>query len=140
MLKISKQKVGIGNQISAGIKNHRGENQTSGVKINTRYNFRFNPVPTFFVFGDNHFGGFGGGGFGDGTMPQHQQGQKRGAEIVHELPVTLEDLCKGCTKKMKITRYPYDDEKFYKGREAINITILPKFFVMMHFPTRKIAI
>lgn len=41
---------------------------------------------------------------GGGGMPRHHA-PKQDKPIVHELPVTLEDLCKGCTKKMKITRY-----------------------------------
>nr|CAD2207753.1 unnamed protein product [Meloidogyne enterolobii] len=57
------------------------------------------------VFGDGLFsgfpGGFGGLGGHGGGMPRRP---KQDTAIVHELPVSLEDLCKGCTKKMKITR------------------------------------
>nr|CAD2130109.1 unnamed protein product [Meloidogyne enterolobii] len=57
------------------------------------------------VFGDGLFsgfpGGFGGMGGHGGGMPRRP---KQDTAIVHELPVSLEDLCKGCTKKMKITR------------------------------------
>jgi DnaJ-class molecular chaperone len=54
------------------------------------------------------FGGFPGlggmgGGMHGGMHRQHRP--KQDTPIVHELPVTLEDLCKGCQKKMKITRY-----------------------------------
>ena len=60
--------------------------------------------------GDNGMRGFsfGGGGspFGDiGGM--QGGGQRRGRQdptVQHELPVALEDIYKGCTKKMKITR------------------------------------
>lgn len=53
--------------------------------------------------GDNLFGFPFGGMGGGGGMPRHHA-PKQDKPIVHELPVTLEDLCKGCTKKMKITR------------------------------------
>nr|CAD2172244.1 unnamed protein product [Meloidogyne enterolobii] len=60
---------------------------------------------TFGSFGDGLFsgfpGGFGGLGGHGGGMPRRP---KQDTAIVHELPVSLEDLCKGCTKKMKITR------------------------------------
>lgn len=59
------------------------------------------------MFGDHLggiFGGFPGmgGGIHGGGMPKRP---KQDTAIVHEMPVTLEDLCKGVTKKMKITRF-----------------------------------
>lgn len=30
--------------------------------------------------------------------------QQKDATVHHDLPVSLEDICKGCTKKMKITK------------------------------------
>ncbi|KAL3123037.1 hypothetical protein niasHT_001237 [Heterodera trifolii] len=52
--------------------------------------------------GDDLFGGLGGfGGFG---MPRQQQRIRQDTAVTHELPISLEDLCKGCTKKMKITK------------------------------------
>lgn len=30
--------------------------------------------------------------------------QKQDPTVQHDLPVSLEDICTGCTKKMKITR------------------------------------
>jgi DnaJ-class molecular chaperone len=46
----------------------------------------------------------GGPGPSSNSKPSQKQ-QKRAASIVYNLPVTLEDMCKGFTKKMKITRY-----------------------------------
>uniref|UniRef100_A0A914IFE9 J domain-containing protein n=1 Tax=Globodera rostochiensis TaxID=31243 RepID=A0A914IFE9_GLORO len=57
--------------------------------------------------GEELFGGLGGGDFGGvfGIPRQHQQQRiKQDTAVTHELPITLEDLCKGCTKKMKITK------------------------------------
>ena len=56
---------------------------------------------------------YGGGpedifGFpGMGGMHMNGGGQRRqqkDATVHHDLPVSLEDICKGCTKKMKITK------------------------------------
>ncbi|CAN6444545.1 unnamed protein product [Victoria cruziana] len=91
--------------------------------------FRFNPrsaddiFAEFFGFSNSPFGGMGGGSrggsrfggsmfgddffgsFGEGSMHQHQQQQPRkSAPIVNNLPCSLEDLYKGTTKKMKISR------------------------------------
>jgi DnaJ-class molecular chaperone len=52
--------------------------------------------------GGNLFGGFGTGGF-DGPMPKRQKEDATIGKM--PLPVTLEDLCKGCTKKLQITKY-----------------------------------
>jgi len=72
------------------------------------------------MFSDFQFGGSGGPDvmFGDdmhgGAYPFGEMGgmggvsnarrQKQDPTVQHDLPVTLEDICKGCTKKMKITR------------------------------------
>ncbi|KIJ29865.1 hypothetical protein M422DRAFT_214779 [Sphaerobolus stellatus SS14] len=52
------------------------------------------------------FGGgggfFGGGGFGGGGRPQ---GPRRGKDLVHRVNVTLEDLYKGKTTKLALTRH-----------------------------------
>lgn len=49
------------------------------------------------MFGDDIFG-FGGGGM------HHGMGKRKDATVQHDLPVSLEDIYKGCTKKMKITK------------------------------------
>lgn len=56
---------------------------------------------------------FGGGGmfsdgifasFGEGRPMSQQQGSRKDAPIENTLPCTLEELYKGTTKKMKISR------------------------------------
>ncbi|KAI7830952.1 DnaJ domain-containing protein [Kickxella alabastrina] len=53
-------------------------------------------------------GGLGGmfGGGGGGGMPQRMQSSsaRRPQEVTRKLAVSLEDLYKGCTKKLKVTR------------------------------------
>lgn len=57
---------------------------------------------------DDMFGGFGGHhGFGPMGMSASTGGMHRRRQdppVMHELLVSLEDILKGCTKKMKITR------------------------------------
>jgi DnaJ-class molecular chaperone len=48
------------------------------------------------------FGMGGGGGHHPGMGGQRRM--KQDPTVTHDLPVTLEDICKGCTKKLKITR------------------------------------
>lgn len=56
------------------------------------------------MFGDNLFGFGGFGGMNQGGHGMPRQRPRQDAAITHELPISLEDLNKGCTKKMKITR------------------------------------
>lgn len=53
------------------------------------------------VIFDDPFSAFGGGGHMSGG---HVRRQKQDPTVQHELPVSLEDICIGCTKKMKITK------------------------------------
>lgn len=55
---------------------------------------------------EDPFGGFGGmGGMGGGKFPTHLGGAKRqDPPVVLDLQVSLEEVLKGVTKKMKITR------------------------------------
>lgn len=46
---------------------------------------------------------FGRQGFSSGGQPFHRR-KEQDKPIVRDLPVSLEDICTGCTKKMKITR------------------------------------
>lgn len=55
-----------------------------------------NPFDIFSQFGGGGFESFFGGG--------GQRGPKRGQDIEHPIPVTLEDLYRGKKKKMKINR------------------------------------
>lgn len=55
-----------------------------------------NPFDIFSQFGGGGFESFFGGG--------GQRGPKKGQDIEHGIPVTLEDLYKGKKKKMKINR------------------------------------
>jgi len=72
--------------------------------------FGGNPMFSEFTFGGANAGGpdvlfgedlFGFGGMHGGGMPRRP---KQDPTVQHDLPVSLEDICKGCTKKMKITR------------------------------------
>ncbi|ELT96779.1 hypothetical protein CAPTEDRAFT_19566 [Capitella teleta] len=77
-----------------------------------------NPFSGFFGFGgpgqdpmdidDDPFGHFGGrGGFGGpGGMggPRSQKMKRQDAPVMHDLQISLEEIAKGTTKKMKITR------------------------------------
>ncbi|GAB7347931.1 hypothetical protein MBLNU459_g5445t1 [Dothideomycetes sp. NU459] len=85
---------------------------------------------------DDPFAQFGGGGFGgfansrpsagrgrstmNGGMPKRQQTPE--VTVVEKpLPVTLEDLFNGVTKKMKIKRKTYDDQT---GKQSVQDRIL----------------
>ncbi|GFZ12893.1 DNAJ heat shock family protein [Actinidia rufa] len=54
------------------------------------------------LFGDDLFRSFGGGGGGGGSM--NQSGPRKAPPIERTLPCSLEELYKGTTKKMKISR------------------------------------
>lgn len=56
---------------------------------------------------DDPFAAFHGGGH---SAPRRQ---KQDPTVQHELPVSLEDICNGCTKKMKITRLLLFNENFF---------------------------
>ncbi|XP_040270589.1 dnaJ homolog subfamily B member 1 [Bufo bufo] len=75
-----------------------------------------NPFDSFFVRGeedmetDDPFSGFGMGGFGHlGGFPRAAPGRreplqkKQDPPVIRELPVSLEEVFTGCTKKMKIS-------------------------------------
>uniref|UniRef100_A0A0N5AZG4 J domain-containing protein n=1 Tax=Syphacia muris TaxID=451379 RepID=A0A0N5AZG4_9BILA len=49
---------------------------------------------------DDHFGGMPFGASG----PVHGRKQRQDPTVIHELPVSLEDIYRGCVKRMKITR------------------------------------
>ncbi|KAI6172255.1 J domain-containing protein [Aphelenchoides besseyi] len=57
--------------------------------------------PEMMFGGDDMFGGFPGGMHMNGGGARRQQ---KDATVQHDLPVSLEDIAKGCTKKMKITK------------------------------------
>ncbi|GMH07267.1 hypothetical protein Nepgr_009107 [Nepenthes gracilis] len=74
------------------------------------------------IFGDNFFGHFGGGG---GGSMEHGSIRKA-APIEIKLPCTLEELYKGCTKKMKISREIADiSGKTLPVEEILTIDIRP---------------
>ncbi|KAM9313482.1 dnaJ homolog subfamily B member 1 [Gastrophryne carolinensis] len=75
-----------------------------------------NPFDTFFARGDEDmdtddpFSGFGMGGFGHlGGFPRAAPGRgpsvpkKQDPPVIRDLPITLEEVFTGCTKKMKIS-------------------------------------
>ncbi|KAK6241732.1 DnaJ domain - like 10 [Theobroma cacao] len=55
------------------------------------------------LFGDDIFGSFGEG-MGGGGGPMHPGGPRKAPPIENKLPCSLEELYKGTTKKMKISR------------------------------------
>ncbi|MGH0185721.1 UNVERIFIED_CONTAM: hypothetical protein FKN15_018811 [Acipenser sinensis] len=63
------------------------------------------PFSAFGRFG-NGVNGFhhGGGGRRHPAEPLHRRGKLQDAPVVHELRVSLEEIFRGCTKRMKITR------------------------------------
>ena len=81
------------------------------------------------------FGGFGGG-FGDtedmdveyigGGKPYGKQKKMQDPPLERDLPVSLEDLLKGCEKKMKITKKIYKEDGSCATEEKIlKITVKP---------------
>ncbi|XP_074296241.1 uncharacterized protein LOC141623978 [Silene latifolia] len=78
------------------------------------------------IFGDDMFSGFANGG-GDGGGSMHYQGGPRKAPpIENKLPCTLEELYKGTTKKMKISREIADlSGKTMPVEEIITIEVKP---------------
>ncbi len=51
------------------------------------------------------FGGAGGGFFGGGGGPSRNQGPRKGKDLVHRVNVSLEDLYKGKTTKLALTKH-----------------------------------
>ncbi|KAF8043344.1 hypothetical protein BT93_A1629 [Corymbia citriodora subsp. variegata] len=73
------------------------------------------------IFGDDFFGSFGEGG---GSM--HQAAPRKAAAIENRLPCSLEDLYKGTTKKMKISREIADmSGRTMQVEEILTIDIKP---------------
>ncbi|KAM7498034.1 hypothetical protein LguiA_022448 [Lonicera macranthoides] len=74
------------------------------------------------MFGDDLFSSFGGGG--GGSMNQHAT--RKAPPIENTLPCSLEELYKGTTKKMKISREIVDiSGKSMKVEEILTINIKP---------------
>ncbi|KAK2722888.1 dnaJ protein homolog 1-like [Artemia franciscana] len=115
-----------------------------------------NPFEAFFNFGgpggqeehmetDDPFGGFGGlGGFSSFGGPgvgrsqsfnvQGMRGKERGPitqdpPIEHDLPLSLEEIMKGCTKRMKISRKIYrrvgTEDRITKEDKILTINVKP---------------
>ncbi|CAH2077681.1 unnamed protein product [Thlaspi arvense] len=85
------------------------------------------------MFGDDMYASFGeGGGGGGGSMNHHHHhhhhhhGARRVAPIENKLPCSLEDLFKGTTKKMKISREIVDASgKAMPTEEILTIGVKP---------------
>ncbi|KAH9608532.1 hypothetical protein KSS87_021956 [Heliosperma pusillum] len=78
------------------------------------------------IFNDDMFRGFAnGGGDGGGSIP-YQGGPRKAPPIENKLPCTLEELYKGTTKKMKISREIADmSGKTMPVDEIITIEVKP---------------
>ncbi|ESQ54402.1 hypothetical protein EUTSA_v10025591mg [Eutrema salsugineum] len=84
------------------------------------------------MFGDDMYASFGeGGGGGGGSMHHHHHhhhhgGARKVAPIENKLPCSLEDLYKGTTKKMKISREIVDvSGKAMQTEEILTIGVKP---------------
>ncbi|KAK9676863.1 hypothetical protein RND81_11G106100 [Saponaria officinalis] len=78
------------------------------------------------MFGDDMFGSFGNNGSGGGGMHFQGGGPRKAAPIENKLPCTLEELYKGTTKKMKISREIADvSGKTIPVEEILTIEVKP---------------
>ncbi|KAI1726769.1 dnaJ domain-containing protein [Ditylenchus destructor] len=85
-----------------GLKEGGGAGGAAGPGGYHTYSFQGDPMRMFTqAFGGN--GMFTEFSFG-GNQPDMIRRQKQDPPVHHDLPVSLEDICTGCTKKMKITR------------------------------------
>ncbi|XP_010467799.1 PREDICTED: dnaJ homolog subfamily B member 13-like [Camelina sativa] len=76
------------------------------------------------MFGDDMFASFGEGGGGGGSI--HHGGPRKAAPIENKLPCSLEDLYKGTTKKMRISREIADvSGKTMQVEEILTIDVKP---------------
>ncbi|XP_050877931.1 uncharacterized protein LOC127081750 [Lathyrus oleraceus] len=74
------------------------------------------------MFGDDMFSSFDDGG----SRPIHRQGPRKAANIENRLPCSLEELYKGTTKKMKISREIADASgKTLPVEEILTIEVKP---------------
>jgi len=109
------------------------------------YQFTGDPMRMFSqMFGNGggmfaDFGGFGGPGgadfmftggedfgFGMPGMGHGRRAQRQDPTVQHELPVSLEDIYKGCTKKMRITRKVVSADGSVKTEDKVlSINIKP---------------
>lgn len=77
-------------------------------------------------FADDLFGSFGEAGGGGGESMRYQTAPRKEPPIDKKLPCTLEDLYKGTTKKMKISREICDASgKTMTVEEILTINIKP---------------
>ncbi|XP_065874086.1 uncharacterized protein [Euphorbia lathyris] len=77
------------------------------------------------IFGDDMFGSFGEGGGGGASM-HHNAGPRKASAIENRLPCSLEELYKGTTKKMKISREIADiSGKTMQVEEILTIDVKP---------------
>lgn len=74
----------------------------------------------------SHFGGpsigrnnFRSQSFTAGSPNLGRKGSKQDPAIEHDLQVNLEDILKGCTKKMKITRRVLNADKTYRKEDKV---------------------
>ncbi|GLT71765.1 hypothetical protein SLA2020_437610 [Shorea laevis] len=126
--------------------------------------FRFNPRSANDIFAEffgfsSPFGGMGGGGggmrgsrfssgifgddifasFGEGGGSMNQGASRKAPPIENRLPCSLEELCKGTTKKMKISREIADiSGKTMEVEEILTIDIKPgwKMGTKITFPEK----
>ncbi|XP_021292919.1 dnaJ homolog subfamily B member 1-like [Herrania umbratica] len=77
------------------------------------------------LFGDDILGSFGEG-MGGGRGPVHPGGPRKAPPIEYALPCSLEELYKGTTKKMKITREIADGSgKTSQEEDILTIDVIP---------------
>lgn len=83
------------------------------------------------IFGDDFFGssfgeGMGGGGGGHGVGTMYQGAPRKAPPIENKLPCSLEELYKGTTKKMKISReIVHVTGKTMQVEEILTINVKP---------------
>ncbi|CAI0461065.1 unnamed protein product [Linum tenue] len=94
--------------------------------------FRFNPRSADDIFAEvfgqsSPFGGMGGRSYGEGGGgSMHQSAPRKAGPIENKLPCSLEELYKGTTKKMKISREIVDvSSKSMQVEEILTIDIKP---------------
>ncbi|XP_076923562.1 uncharacterized protein LOC143585733 [Bidens hawaiensis] len=109
-----------------GFRGMGGGGDGPGVRTTRFSSSMFGDSPGGFDNIFSSFGGGGGGAFGSGSGAGAGSGPRKAAPIERNLPCTLEELYKGTTKKMKISRDIADiSGKTMTVEEILNINIKP---------------